>query len=43
MRDIEDFRTDIDAVIVTEKKRFKNPQNAEKVLEFDLLWRKEIK
>ena len=39
MRDIEDFRTDIDAVIETEKKRFKNPQNAEKVLEFDLLWR----
>lgn len=39
MRDIEDFRTNIDAVIETEKKRFKNPQNAEKVLEFDLLWR----
>ena len=39
MRDIEDFRTNIDAVIETEKKRFKNPQNAKKVLEFDLLWR----
>jgi len=39
LRDIEDFRTNIDAVIETEKKRFKNPQNAEKVLEFDLLWR----
>ena len=39
MRDIEDFRTNIEAVIETEKKRFKNPQNAEKVLEFDLLWR----
>ncbi|MHA1391195.1 MAG: serine--tRNA ligase [Promethearchaeota archaeon] len=39
MRDIEDFRANIDAVIETEKKRFKNPQNAEKVLEFDLLWR----
>ena len=39
MRDIEDFRANIDAVIKTEKKRFKNPQNAEKVLEFDLLWR----
>jgi seryl-tRNA synthetase len=39
LRDIEDFRTDIDAVIETEKKRFKNPQNAKKVLEFDLLWR----
>ncbi len=39
MRDIEDFRANIDAVIETENKRFKNPQNAEKVLEFDLLWR----
>jgi len=39
LRDIEDFRTNIDAVIETEKKRFKNPQNARKVLEFDLLWR----
>ncbi|HUW91392.1 MAG TPA: serine--tRNA ligase [Candidatus Nanopelagicaceae bacterium] len=39
MRDIEDFRANIDAVIETEKKRFKNPKNAEKVLEFDLLWR----
>jgi len=39
LRDIEDFRANIDAVIETEKKRFKNPQNAEKVLEFDLLWR----
>ena len=39
MRDIEDFRTNIDAVIETEKKRFKNPQNAKKVLELDLLWR----
>ena len=39
MRDIEDFRNDIDAVIETEKKRFKNPENAKKVLEFDLLWR----
>ncbi len=39
MRDIEDFRTNIEAVIETEKKRFKNPQNAEKVLELDLLWR----
>jgi len=39
LRDIEDFRTNIDAVIETEKRRFKNPQNAEKVLEFDLSWR----
>jgi len=39
LRDIEDFRNDIDAVIETEKKRFKNPENAKKVLEFDLLWR----
>jgi len=39
LRDIEDFRTNIDAVIETEKKRFKDPQNARKVLEFDLLWR----
>ncbi|GAG86524.1 unnamed protein product, partial [marine sediment metagenome] len=39
MRDIEDFRTNIDAVIEIEKKRFKDPQNAKKVLEFDILWR----
>jgi seryl-tRNA synthetase len=39
LRDIEDFRANLDAVIETEKKRFKNPQNAKKVLEFDILWR----
>jgi seryl-tRNA synthetase len=39
LRDIEDFRANIEAVIETEKKRFKNPENAKKVLEFDLLWR----
>jgi len=39
LRDIEDFRTNIDAVIETEKKRFKDPHNAKKVLEFDILWR----
>ncbi|MBY8987158.1 MAG: serine--tRNA ligase [Candidatus Lokiarchaeota archaeon] len=39
MRDIEEFRTNLDKIIETEKKRFKDPKNAEKVLEFDKLWR----
>ena len=39
MRDIEVFRANIEAVIETEKKRFKDPENAKKVIEFDLLWR----
>jgi len=39
LRDIEEFRTNLDKIIETEKKRFKDPKNAEKVLEFDKLWR----
>jgi len=39
LRDIEEFRTNLDKIIKTEKKRFKDPKNAEKVLEFDKLWR----
>ena len=39
MRNVEEFRTNLDKIIKTEKKRFKDPKNAEKVLEFDKLWR----
>ncbi len=39
MRDIEEFRNNLEKIIETEKKRFKDPKNAEKVLEFDKLWR----
>ncbi len=39
MRDIEEFRINLDKIVETEKKRFKDPKNAEKVLEFDKLWR----
>jgi seryl-tRNA synthetase len=39
LRDIEEFRTNLDKIIETEKKRFKDPKNPEKVLEFDKLWR----
>ena len=39
MRDIEEFRTNLEKIIETEGKRFKDPKNAEKVLEFDKLWR----
>ncbi|NVM46464.1 MAG: serine--tRNA ligase [Candidatus Lokiarchaeota archaeon] len=39
MRDIEEFRTNLEKIIETEKKRFKDPKNAETVLEFDKLWR----
>ena len=39
MRDVEEFRTNLDKIIKTEKKRFKDPKIAEKVLEFDKLWR----
>ena len=35
MLDIELFRTNIDKIIESEKKRFKDPTNARKVLEFD--------
>ncbi|NVM18388.1 MAG: serine--tRNA ligase [Candidatus Lokiarchaeota archaeon] len=39
MRDIEEFRNNLEKIIETEKKRFKDPKNALKVLEFDKLWR----
>lgn len=39
MLDIEIFRTDLEKIIKSEKKRFKDPTNAEKVLEFDKKWR----
>ncbi|GAF80108.1 unnamed protein product, partial [marine sediment metagenome] len=32
MRDIEEFRKNLDKIVETEKKRFKDPKNAEKVL-----------
>jgi len=41
--DIELFRTDLDRIIESEKKRFKDPSNAEKVLEFDEKWRDALK
>jgi seryl-tRNA synthetase len=37
--DIELFRTNLKKIIESEKKRFKDPINAEKVLEFDVKWR----
>ncbi|TXT60227.1 MAG: Serine--tRNA ligase [Promethearchaeota archaeon] len=39
MLDIELFRTDLEKIKESEKKRFKDPINAEKVLEFDKKWR----
>lgn len=39
MLDIELFRNNIDKIIESEKKRFKDYSNAEKVLEYDVKWR----
>ncbi|NHJ33503.1 MAG: serine--tRNA ligase, partial [Asgard group archaeon] len=39
MLDIELFRSNLDQIIESEKKRFKDPINAEKVLEYDIKWR----
>ncbi|MFX1313838.1 MAG: serine--tRNA ligase, partial [Promethearchaeota archaeon] len=39
MLDIELFRTNLADIIESEKKRFKDPSNAEKVLELDEKWR----
>ncbi len=39
MLDIELFRTKLTEIIESEKKRFKDPSNAEKVLELDKKWR----
>ncbi|MFW9898300.1 MAG: serine--tRNA ligase [Candidatus Thorarchaeota archaeon] len=39
MLDIELFRTNLEKIIESEKKRFKDPSNAEKVLDYDKKWR----
>ena len=39
MLDIELFRNNLEEIINSEKKRFKDPTNAEKTLEFDKKWR----
>ena len=43
MLDIDLFRNELDKIIESEKKRFKDPSNAEKVLEFDVKWRENLK
>ncbi|MHA1344173.1 MAG: serine--tRNA ligase, partial [Promethearchaeota archaeon] len=42
MLDIELFRTNLDKIIKSEQKRFKDPKNAELVLEYDQKWRNVI-
>lgn len=39
MRDIEDFRRNFKKIVESEKKRFNNPINAERVLEYDQKWK----
>ncbi|MHA2183262.1 MAG: serine--tRNA ligase, partial [Promethearchaeota archaeon] len=39
MLDIELFRNNLGQIINSEKKRFKDPLNAEKTLEYDKKWR----
>lgn len=39
MLDIELFRKNLDIIIKSEKKRFKDPSIAERVLEYDIKWR----
>ena len=39
MLDIELFRNNLEKIIESEKKRFKDPVNAKKVLEYDIKWR----
>jgi len=41
--DIELFRNNLDKIIESEEKRFKDPTIAEKVLEYDKKWRKVVK
>ncbi|MFW9941154.1 MAG: serine--tRNA ligase [Candidatus Thorarchaeota archaeon] len=43
MLDIELFRTNFEQIIESEKKRFKDPSNAEKVLEYDIKWREVLR
>ncbi len=40
MRDIEDFRRNFKKIVESEKKRFNNPVNAERVLEYDQKWKR---
>jgi seryl-tRNA synthetase len=40
--DIELFRNQLEIVIDSEKRRFKDPNNAQKVLEWDLKWRETL-
>jgi len=40
--DIELFRTKLEKIIESENKRFKDPANAEKVIEFDKKWRQTL-
>ncbi|HEY0087491.1 MAG TPA: serine--tRNA ligase [Candidatus Lokiarchaeia archaeon] len=42
MLDIELFRKNIDKIIESEKKRFKDFSNAKKVLEYDMKWREAL-
>ena len=42
MLDIELFRTNLEKIIASENKRFKDPTNAEKVIEFDKKWRETL-
>ncbi|MHA1988139.1 MAG: serine--tRNA ligase [Promethearchaeota archaeon] len=42
MLDIELFRKALEKIIISEKKRFKDPGNAENTLEFDKKWREVI-
>ncbi len=39
MLDIELFRNNLEKIIASEEKRFKDPNNAKKVLEYDIKWR----
>ncbi|MFX1419484.1 MAG: serine--tRNA ligase [Promethearchaeota archaeon] len=43
MLDIELFRKNLDKIIESEKKRFKDPSIAEKVLDYDRKWRNVVK
>jgi len=39
LRDIEDFRRNFKKIVESEEKRFNNPVNAERVLEYDQKWK----
>lgn len=43
MLDIELYRTNLEKIIESEKKRFKDASNAEKVFEYDKKWRETVK